>query len=55
MTDIQIGDWIRFYRDGQMVIAVVQYLSKQIYYPWGDQACTDICPVAFVDILERRR
>lgn len=54
MTDIIVGDWIRFYRGDKMVIAVVQYIGKQQYYPWGDEARTDICRVAFKDILEVR-
>lgn len=25
---LQVGDWVRFYRSGELVIAVIEYITK---------------------------
>lgn len=50
---IEIGDWVRFYRNGVMVIGVVQYGPRD---DWGDKYySTDAGEVAANSILEVRR
>lgn len=52
---IEVGDWVRFYNGGRLVLAIVQYVRKEKHYPNKDEACTDICPVPFDQIIEVRR
>lgn len=48
---IKIGDWIRFYQNGRLVIGVVQYVGRN----WeGDFADTDVGRVAFRNVKEVR-
>lgn len=28
-TEIKVGDWVRFYRNGDLVIGVVEYIAKE--------------------------
>jgi hypothetical protein len=57
-TFIQPGDWVRFYRDGKLVIAVVEYLgepSTSYYDSYNKEfVCTDHGRVHVDDILEVR-
>lgn len=52
-TDIKVGDWIRFYADGQLVIGVVQYIQEDVLHKLC--ALTDIGSVGFDRIIESRR
>jgi hypothetical protein len=48
------GDWVRFYRDGKMLIGVVQYIRES--NGLGDlEALTDVGSVAVDRILEIRK
>jgi len=49
----QIGDWIRFYQNGHLVIGVVQYISKDVL---GYEHCdTDAGMVRSDSVREIRR
>jgi hypothetical protein len=50
---IKVGDWVRFYHDGKMVIGVVQYTVKDDLLGYMT-AQTDIGAVDFRYILEVR-
>lgn len=51
----QIGDWVRFYRGGEMVIACVQYInSEHKHYPYEIELLTDEGAVSLSDVLEAR-
>lgn len=52
MKDVKVGSWIRFYKNGILVIAVVQYLEKDLLGYL--QAKTDIGVVDVRYILEVR-
>lgn len=52
---VQVGDWVRFYHAGQLVLSEVVYLQKQNTYPFDLQACTLVAPVEVTRILEVRR
>ena len=50
----QVGDWIRFYQGGKLVIGIVGYIREAKYHPWGIELCTDIGTVNIEDVLEVR-
>lgn len=50
----KIGGWIRFYRNGQLVIGVINYLPKRQAYQSCPQYHTDIGIVDEDEILECR-
>jgi hypothetical protein len=53
---VKEGDWVRFYRNGALVIGVVQYVRNRDTYPrWEKQAMTDVGAVDLGSILESRR
>lgn len=52
--DIKPGDWVRFYRDGCMVIGVVAYVRKNERFPYEMLVLTDQGQVAVEHILEVR-
>lgn len=51
----KVGEWVRFYRDGRMVIGVIQYVRPAASWSasrW--QADTDFGTIESRNILERR-
>lgn len=51
---IHIGDWVRFYRNGELVIGVVEYMTQDEIM--GDRTLwTDRGAVALEDVLETRK
>lgn len=53
---IKPGDWVRFQRNGELVLGVVAYVhSNADTYPYKPVAITDKGTVAVDDILEVRR
>ena len=49
------GDWVRFYRNAEMIIASVQYIAVESkYYPCETQLQTDRGAVYVSDVLEAR-
>lgn len=52
--ECHVGDWVRFYRDGALVIGVVQYRRKQELYPTEMELLTDIGAVNEKHVQERR-
>ncbi len=55
-TDIRVGDWVRFYQNGDLVIGVVQYIRRN-EFPRDPKptALTDIGAIEFHYIVECRR
>lgn len=53
--EAQIGDWVRFYQNGILTIAIVAYIREQKYYPYEYELCTDKGTVNITDILEMRK
>jgi len=53
-SEINIGDWVRFQRGGQLVIGVVNYFRDD-YSFLGTIVVTDIGEVRFKSILETRK
>ena len=49
--DITVGDWVRFYQDGRLVVGVVQYpphvrtSNTYVYTDAGEVAVVSICEV----------
>jgi len=54
MTNIQVGDWVRFYRGGVMVTGVVEYVTKHSVLNKYN-LCTDVGSVDTESILEVRK
>ena len=54
ITNVQVGDWVRFYRNGQMVIGVVQYIAEKSAL-LGTDLFTDQGSVDVKHVLEIRR
>lgn len=55
--DFNVGDWVRFYRDGRLVVGVVQYIDNGPYDvrdPYARSLETDNGSVSTYDVLERR-
>lgn len=52
--EIGIGDWVRFYRGGQLMIAEVRYVRAQMTYPYQYEALTDHGAVTLSDVIEAR-
>lgn len=50
----EVGDWVRFYQGGKLVIGVVGYIREQKYYPYGEQLQTEIGTVDVPDVVEAR-
>lgn len=50
----KIGDWIRFFQSGNLVIGVVAYIRDQDYYPYETELCTDIGVVGLSNVREVR-
>ena len=48
----QVGDWVRFYQGGKLVIGIVSYMREAKYLPYGIELCTDIGTVNLSDVLE---
>jgi|GEM_PF-6127867 len=51
--EIEPGMWVRFYRDGKMVVSVVMYIRKD---PLDGRPviCTDIGEIEPDDVMEAR-
>lgn len=52
---IDVGDWIRFYRNGALVIAEVRYEPRRNSWERHPKAITDVGEVAVDQVLEVRR
>ena len=52
-TKIEVGAWVRFYRDGELVLGVVQYVKKHGVLD-EIELCTDVGVVLPEDVLEFR-
>jgi len=39
---VQVGDWIKFYNNGQLVISTVESIRPQPKYPYDIEYCTTI-------------
>ena len=50
-----VGDWVRFYQSGRLVIGCIEYIGEDTYYPWGLRLRTDIGSINIADALEARR
>lgn len=50
---IQVGDWVRFYRNGTLVIGVVEYVTKNVL--GGIELHTDEGTTNPEYVLEMRR
>lgn len=48
------GDWVRFYLGSKLIIACVQYITEQKYYPFEKQLYTDKGKVNVCNVLEAR-
>ena len=55
MVEPQPGDWARFYRNGELVIGQVEYVTRDSVQSWRVYACTDRGQVDVSSILELRR
>lgn len=53
-SEIQPGDWVRFYRDGRLVLAEVKY-TKQMNYSADYMIYTDVGATEGKSVLECRR
>lgn len=54
MTTAKIGDWVRFYRNGVLVIGEVRYLVKRETWERSDTLQADVGEVQAEDVLELR-
>jgi hypothetical protein len=52
---VKVGDWVRFYRNGELVLGVVQYVKPGRLSYSAREVCTDTGAVAEDVILEVRR
>ena len=53
--DVEVGDWISFYRDGAIVYAKVEYLEEPDGYPWKWSYVTTLGYVEDDFVLEIRK
>jgi|WetSurSiteA1Bulk_404760.scaffolds.fasta_scaffold00002_11 hypothetical protein len=54
--DIRVGDWVRFMRNGLLVLSEVEYVKKdRLSYIYGMDIITTNGSVPEKDILEIRR
>ena len=51
---IEVGDWVRFYQNGKMIIGRGEYLRYSAILG-GTEACTDQGAVDVESVLEVRR
>lgn len=51
---VEVGDWVRFYQAGVLVIGEVNYLQVVSNGLWTMQACTNIGVVSVEDVIEVR-
>lgn len=52
--EIRVGDWVRFYRSGQMVIGEVRYIIPRQPWERSGTLATDAGTVAADAVLEVR-
>ena len=53
---VKPGDWVRFYRNGLLVLGTVQYTrATEVWGSGGVEVLTDVGGVNITDILEVRR
>jgi hypothetical protein len=55
MVEPSPGDWVRFYVNGMLIIAEVEYITHDSVQSWRLYACTDRGQVEASNILELRR
>lgn len=53
MREIKVGDWVRFYQGGRLVVGIVQYVQPRI--DRQDYVQTDIGAIKESYVLEVRR
>ena len=51
---VKVGDWVRFYRDGALVLGVVSYIRKREAWELCNSAQTDQGEVSIERVLEVR-
>jgi hypothetical protein len=54
-VNVQVGDWVRFMRDGRLVIGIVQYVKPRSTSQWKDVVVTEVGPVDIDQVLEIRK
>jgi len=52
---VKPGDWVRFYKNGALVIGVVQYVRVDDTFSFRYHVHTDIGSVWAVEVLEARQ
>lgn len=45
IAQVQVGDWVRFYQNGKLVIGSVQYVKKK-QFDSDYEICTDVGSVS---------
>ena len=53
-SDIKVGDWVRFYRGGVLVIGVVEYIRERKAWERADELQTTAGAVNADYVLESR-
>jgi hypothetical protein len=51
----QVGDWVRFYVGGRLVVGVVEYVTQDTVQPWKWWVATNVGSVCASSVLEIRR
>jgi len=51
----QVGDWVRFHRNGQLHIGVVEYIRQQEHYPGKTELIVSCGIITTDEVLEVRR
>ena len=55
MTDIIVGDWVRFHRNGCLYIGVVEYIKLGDSYPYKKELIVSCGTLYEDEVLEVRR
>lgn len=55
MKDVRVGDWVRFYRGGLLVLGVVEYIVPRAPWDSTPEAVTSLGQIPFDAVLEVRR
>lgn len=52
---VEVGDWVRWMWNGQLIVGEVRYVRLARSYPWGFELVTDRGTVLETSVLESRR
>lgn len=55
MSDYQKGDWVRFYRDGQLILGIVEYVEHSTRWNASQELFTDKGHIGDTEVKEVRR